>query len=154
MGPAARPPDLRRPPSGLDARIDWFDQIGAELVRLATYPLPDLERALSTFDGTVRAHLSDPGSGAPSVERPRPGGGSHLLESEHERFVTSLEQLWWFYSIVERDDHGGHRQALGQYMRIFAEALRRHRDDESSPDSRREARAHRGPRRAASGNAN
>jgi hypothetical protein len=29
--------------------------------------------------------------------------------------------------IVERDDHGGNRQALGQYGRILAEALKEHR---------------------------
>jgi len=44
--------------------------------------------------------------------------------------VTSIEQLWWFYRVVEGEDHGGHRQALGQYGRILAEALRRHRAEE------------------------
>ncbi len=52
------------------------------------------------------------------------------LAADHERFRTSVQQLWWFYAIVEREDHGGNRQALGQYGRLVCEALRRHRAEE------------------------
>ncbi len=53
-----------------------------------------------------------------------------LLMEEHERFRQSLDQLAWLRGIIDREDHGGHRQALGQYWRLVLEALRRHLDDE------------------------
>lgn len=126
----------RRPPPGVDALVEWFDRFGSELVRLAEYPLPVVEAAVETFSAAVRAHLAaaDPpdGFGVGSLRPVR----ERLLEGEHARFRTSLEQLAWFLSVVRGEDHGGHRQALGQYMRVLAEAFRLHRDEEDPRPSR------------------
>lgn len=52
------------------------------------------------------------------------------LREEHARFLTSVEQLRWFLAVVQREDHGGHRQALGQYWKVLLEALGRHTAEE------------------------
>jgi len=124
------PADPRAPPLDLDDLIDWFDRLGFDLVHLAEYPVEDLDRALTEFERAVRSHLA--GGQSPSNEDSERLGTdrARTLESEHARFLTSLEQLRWHFRIVEHDDHGGHRQALGQYIRVVAEALRRHREDE------------------------
>jgi hypothetical protein len=53
-----------------------------------------------------------------------------VLRREHGIFAGSLGQLDWLLGIVAGEPHGGHRQALGQYWRIFLEALDRHLVDE------------------------
>jgi hypothetical protein len=151
---ARSPVDESSRPSSLDELLDGFDRLGADLVRLAEYDLPEVERALTSFDRSVRAHLTGAGATSGARDADRRGSRTLLLESEHERFLTSLDQLWWLFAIVKGNDHGGHRQALGQYMRILVEALRRHRDDERGVESPPDASRERGARASASGNAN
>lgn len=120
------------PPDDLDLLIDWFDGFARGLVLLEEHDLEEIRRAIGSVRDAVIAHCARgtvPGLASPSFppERERL---IRLLEAEHERFRTSVEQLAWFYSVVEREDHGGHRQALGQYGRVLAESLRRHRADE------------------------
>jgi hypothetical protein len=135
-GMLSAPYDPSRPPEALDPLIDWADRFGGELVRLAEYPLSDLRGAVSAIARVLGEHV-----------RAAPATGGALLAREHRRFLVSLDQLRWHLAIVEADDHGGHRQALGQYLRLVAEAARRHREDERrpGPGADREERA-RAPR--------
>ncbi|MGA9838897.1 MAG: hypothetical protein WBF81_05255 [Thermoplasmata archaeon] len=124
--------DLLAPPSDFDAAIDWFERVSYHLVLLEEYPLPDVRRAIDAFDRAVRDHLRTFSARlAPEGPSPAPPSDAvSTLRSDHAWFRISLDQLEWSYRIVEGEDHGGHRQALGQYGRVFAEALRRHRKDE------------------------
>jgi len=114
--------------------IEWLEAWSAKLVLLEEYPLADLESAVSVVANRVRAHRTgaDRWVGALRVVDDEMARGAKLVLHDHEWFVTSLEQFDWFLRVVEGDDHGGHRQALGQYGRVLAEALRRHRNDERS----------------------
>jgi hypothetical protein len=105
--------------------------MSAGLVSLEPWPLSEVKGSIAAFESAVQRHLAGAPAG-PGGSNPygMPSEIESLLDHEHARFVTSLEHLWWYYGIVEADDHGGHRQALGQYGRLVAEAVRRHRADE------------------------
>lgn len=126
--------DLRRPPADFDQLLDWLEGWSYRLVLLEEYPLEDLRAAVATTSAAVRAHRVDAEKqirGLPAEGR----GHAQLIQvvrSDHEWFEISVEQLGWFLRVVEGEDHGGHRQALGQFGRVLAEALRRHRRDERS----------------------
>jgi hypothetical protein len=124
--------DPHRAPPEFDDLVDWFEQISTNLVLLEDYPRDDLRTAIDRFEAGVRAHLRsyDLRLNLPRTPPKELSDVRALLRSDHAWFQISLEQLEWFYRIVEGEDHGGHRQALGQYGRVFAEALRRHRLDE------------------------
>jgi hypothetical protein len=127
---------VRRPPD-LDALIESFDRLSSGLVLLERRPLGEVRDAIEALEAAVQAHVTAAGAAPATTDgraRERSGRVGEI-ESDHRRFPTSLEQLWWFYRIVEGDDHGGHRQALGQYGRLLAEALRRHRADERAAPS-------------------
>lgn len=120
------------PPAELDPLIEWFDRFCADLVLLKGYPLVDVRASIQAFDGAVRGHISGSAArdAAAGADEPARRDRADRLEAEHRRFATSLEQLWWFYGIVAADDHGGNRQALGQYGRLVAQSLREHRGEE------------------------
>lgn len=133
MGSTVGVPDLggrsHVPPSpvDLDAIAEWFDTVSLRLVLLADFPRDEVGAAVERFARAVSDHLDSvppPVDAASATERER------LLASDHVRFRTSVEQLVGFYPVIEREDHGGHRQALGQYGRVFVESFRRHRRDE------------------------
>lgn len=120
------------PPEEFDALIDWFEWVSYQLVLLEEYSREEVRSALETVTRSVENHLR---STLPELAAEKSGSARmrelrSVLTSDHEWFRTSLEQLWWFFGVVDREDHGGHRQALGQYGRVFAESLRRHRRDE------------------------
>lgn len=117
--------DIRRPPEGLRALTEWFDGVSLRLVLLEGYSLEEVREAIDRFSRSVERHVAR----AKHLDRPPDNGG---LAGEHARFESSIEELRLLMGIVEREDHGGHRQALGQYGRIFAEALLRHLREESS----------------------
>lgn len=105
---------------------------------LEEYPLEDLRAAVAAVDRAVRAHLAsaDRWGETDLSEDEEALRTVSVLRHDHGWFETSLEQLRGFLRVVERDDHGGHRQALGQYGRVLAESLRRHRRDERDLDGR------------------
>jgi len=123
--------DARTPPTDLDAQIAWFDALCENLVLLEEYSPGDLRQAVASLDRAVRAHIE---RGAPTGGAVR---GHHRrstpddLEADHEHFLASLDELDSLLHVVERDGHGGNRQALGQYGRLLAEALGRHRREEA-----------------------
>ena len=122
--------ERRDDPPELDRLIERLDRLSAGLFLLEPIPLAEIEGLFRELDRALSEHLAS----NRSLE-PDPGDAplDTLVIADHTRLPTSLDQLWWFYAIVERDDHGGHRQALGQYGRLLAEALRRHRDEERAP---------------------
>jgi len=129
-----RLPAARSAPEGLAATTDWFESLSYGLVLLEPYPLEDLQAAVQAFRGRMIAHTA-----AWGAERWVPRGGDpfaarlyRVVVSDHAWFETSFDQLRWFLGIVENEDHGGHRQALGQYGRLVSEAVRRHLGDEQS----------------------
>lgn len=132
------PADPPAPPVDLDLLIDWFDAFSRRLVLLEECSLGEIRSALGAVRGSVLDHCRL----GPLPNEPRPAKGTggwellRLLESEHARFLTSIEELGKLCSIVTNDDHGGNRQALGQYGRAFAESFRRHRADERSLGTR------------------
>ena len=129
---ARRPVAIRDPPSEFDELVAWFDQLAANLVLLEDYPREDLRFAVDAVDRAVRAHVRafDERDGCRANVAPGLAPARAALDGDHARFFVSLDQLAWSFRIVEREDHGGHRQALGQYGRVLTEALRRHRQDE------------------------
>ncbi|HYB63023.1 MAG TPA: hypothetical protein VEE86_01190 [Thermoplasmata archaeon] len=138
--PSLRSPDLERHDADLDDAVERFDRFAAGLVRLEPFSLEEVRRSVGTFVGRVERHLREHGGGGPPPSgepRPRqPVRRGPDLGLEHERFRSSIVELSAYLAVVERDDHGGHRQALGQYGRIFAEALRLHRGDERAETAR------------------
>lgn len=131
--------DIRAPPSAFDPIVDWLEAWSYRLVLLEEYPLSDVRAALEVVAKAVREHrASTEGWLAPLRDSDEATARIvRVLLSDHEWFETSLEQFDWFFRVVEREDHGGHRQALGQYGRVFAESLRRHRRDERSLKAQR-----------------
>lgn len=127
---AARVDDGQR----LGRAVEAFDRLAGDLVRLEPLPFAEVRRQIERFASTVDRHLERAARGPPSPPPADPGGLVRArLESEHERFRASVEQLRGLLDVVEADDHGGHRQALGQYGRVLAEALRLHLADEAVP---------------------
>jgi hypothetical protein len=131
--------DLHDPPADFDALVAWFERWSYGLVLLEEYPLTDVRRALLDVERGVREHLRtfDTVLVSPVHPTTEPAEVRSILRADHAWFLVSLEQLEWFYRVVEGEDHGGHRQALGQYGCVLAEALRRHRDVEQSYVARR-----------------
>lgn len=124
--------DITRVPSDFDALIDWFELVSYALVLLEEFRLPEIRSAVGAIERAVLAHVRASPLGtllSPTGESPL-SALERVVDADHVWFRTSLEQLRWFLSVVERDDHGGNRQALGQYGRLLAESLRRHRLDE------------------------
>ncbi len=110
--------------SEFDRRVQEFDRFSHGMVLLAEVPRPELLRVVREFADALSSH-------ARAAPRPLRGGSDGragaALAADHERFLSSVGQLRWLSSILERDDHGGNRQALGQYGKILVEALREHR---------------------------
>ena len=130
--------DIRSPPGSFDELVDWLERWSYGLVLLEEYPLSEIRGALVAVSDAVATHrrAADRRIAALPPTDEETARGVKLLLSDHEWFEISLEQLWWFFHVVETEDHGGHRQALGQYGRVLGEALRRHRSDERRLESK------------------
>jgi hypothetical protein len=130
--------DIRSPPADFGDLVDWLERWSYGLVLLEEYSLAELRAALSSVADAVRAHRRTSDRRIRRLRRTdeESARGASLLLSDHEWFETSLEQFWWFFRVVEQENHGGHRQALGQYGRILGEALRRHLTEERALEQR------------------
>jgi hypothetical protein len=124
--------DVRRPPPEFDALIEWFESVNYRLVLLEEYALSEVQEMVRVVADAVALHgrIEDPVLSALPRTSPEEETLVRILVADHAWYRTSVEQFEWLLSIVVKDDHGGHRQALGQYGRIFSESLRRHRADE------------------------
>lgn len=119
--------DWDRPPTELSDLVDWFERISYGLVILETYSLDQIRSAVDRFESAVRHHTEH--TTLPPVRGPADRLGI-VLRADHRWFSQSFDQLRWFFGLVERDDHGGNRQALGQFGRLVTESVRRHLADE------------------------
>lgn len=130
------------PAHPLDRAVERFDVFSASLVRLEPHPFEEVRRTVEGFAALVERHLQGAPRRPPGAVHGTPGWSEReeRLYREHERFLVSIEQLRGILLVVEADDHGGHRQALGQYGRIFAEAMRMHRREERAQGRRRPSR--------------
>ncbi len=128
-------------PDSFEAKVDWLERWSYGLVLLEEYPLGDLEVAVTEVERAVRAHRASSEGWVTRllVADELTAQGAQVVLSDHERFETSIEQLRWFLGAVVEEDHGGHRQALGQYGKVLAEALRRHLADERRLEARSSA---------------
>jgi len=122
--------DIRHPPEGFDALVDWFELVSYNLVLLEEYPLDEIRKAVARIAQAIDVHERSAGRSppGPTVTSTELEDLARILAADHDWFRTSVGQLWWFFGVVEREDHGGHRQALGQYGRVLCESVRRHRD--------------------------
>ncbi|MGA8302962.1 MAG: hypothetical protein WA547_09775 [Thermoplasmata archaeon] len=132
MAPSQTSIESPRSPLELDDAVEWFERRSGELVLLEERSLDDVRAEVREFEERVQEHLRtfDIPAPPPAASRTDLSKVRASLISDHACFAISVAQLDWFLRIVEQEDHGGHRQALGQYGRVFAEALRRHRNDE------------------------
>lgn len=122
----------------LEEDVDRFESMSTGLVLLEPYPLAEVRRRIGELQREVRAHSAAAEARLDERARPdEPPGPSlvKLVRSDHRWFEMSFEQIDWFLQIAERDGHGGNRQALGQYGRLLAEAVRRHLEDERRLDA-------------------
>ena len=103
---------------------------GDRLVRLDKVPSESLHGLLQRAVREIGEH------GARSVRTVSgPARAPVRLREEHERFRSSLEEFDQLLRTADGDPHGGNFQALGQYLRIFGEALERHATEERHRDS-------------------
>ena len=107
--------------------VDRFERFSSDLVHLEPFSFDQVRTVVERFARDLEDHLIGVRRAARST---RARVGAPRTAAEHERFRASVEQLRGLLEVVAADDHGGHRQALGQYGRILAEALRLHLADE------------------------
>ncbi len=125
--------DAARPPAALAELVDWFGMLSYGLVLLEPYPLIEVRGAVDRFRREVRRHSdrAEPGlARGPLPADPLGRRLTELVRADHRWFEISFDQLDWFLRIAEENGHGGNRQALGQYGRLVADAVRRHLADE------------------------
>ena len=134
MASGPPPVDLTAPPVDLDRLLDGFDTFSSRLVLLEEYSIEEVRAALDALRGPVLRHCHAGWEEEETRARNVPGAAEllRILRADHERFSTSIGQLDWFCAILARENHGGHRQALGQYGRVLVESFRRHRADEDA----------------------
>jgi hypothetical protein len=118
------------PTTELDGLVTWFEDMADGLVLLEPYPLVTVRGAVTAVTAGIGRHLDEPlaMAGGTTREVREWNHLAQILDRDHAWFRTSLEQLAWFLEVVEREDHGGHRQAIGQYGRLLCESFRRHRE--------------------------
>ena len=104
---------------------EQLERHSEELVALATTPVEVLRRTVAHLE---RELLHD--HPALVARRLRElcliGPGPARLVQDHGRFPEGFAELRGLLHVLEQDDHGGNRQAVGQYGRVLLEAIRRH----------------------------
>jgi hypothetical protein len=111
--------------------VEWLGTWGDRLVLLDEFPLLDVQAAVATAQERIRAHGLDwVRESLREYSKLRASELAEVLRSDHRHFEMSVLGLRELLGVVEHEDHGGHRQALGQYSRLLAAAFVRHRRDE------------------------
>ena len=112
----------------LVAILETFERMSSSLVLLDPYSLDDVARTVMEFRQSVEDHLEGCGRSSETLDDSSGSLPPHRQEesSDYAKFAVSLEELNALLEIVRSDDHGGNRQALGQYGKILAEAWRHH----------------------------
>jgi hypothetical protein len=112
--------------------VEWLGEFGDRLVLLEEFSLDEIRSAMRIARERILQHLSSPDlPGSPSAITTRGEELHEIVRADHRWFETSLAELVGLVRVVEGEDHGGHRQALGQYARLLATSLARHRRDEA-----------------------
>jgi hypothetical protein len=115
------------------ARLPTWEALADGLVLLEPIPLARLRRTVDDLVAAWPRHVVEARSafaaGRSGVRGPEPLG---RLEAEHAWVRDSLAELNGLLGLVTANDHGGNRQALGQYWRLLNEALRRHIAEEEA----------------------
>jgi hypothetical protein len=109
--------------------IDRLDASSVRLVLLHEQALDTVARESEALREAVREHRRAfdggtlPLTNVTQVRRRR-------LALEHDWFESSFEEFSALLDVVRSNDHGGNRQALGQYGKLLAEAVRLHLREE------------------------
>jgi hypothetical protein len=101
-----------------------------ELVALGAIPLEEVRGAVDALEHELVVRHPGLVEGRLRVLR-RLGPAAQRLERDHERFPEGFTEIRGLLDVAERDDHGGNRQAVGQYGRILLEAVLRHLSEEA-----------------------
>jgi hypothetical protein len=127
-----RSPRVLAPPAEFDPFLVWLAEVSDRLVLLEEFSLEEIRSGMKITRERVLEHLrSSTRSQSAPGSAPRAQELEAIVRSDHDWFEISLAELAGLVRVVEREDHGGHRQALGQYGRLLATALTRHRRDEA-----------------------
>jgi len=98
------------PAPHLPELLSWYAEFSRSLVRLSDCSLPQIREAVERMDAALADHARSPGT-------------TRELEADHLWFQETRSQLQWLVGILNREDHGGHRQALGQYGLLVVESV-------------------------------
>ncbi|MFZ0892257.1 MAG: hypothetical protein WB778_07365 [Thermoplasmata archaeon] len=114
--------------------IESFDRLSYGLVLLENKLVEEIGIAIRRLRAAVEQHVENSrGQGRFEVgDAASDSSRRREIADDHARFRTSLAELATLFEIIRRDDHGGNRQALGQYGKILSEALRIHLAAEDS----------------------
>lgn len=125
---------VRATHADLVALLKTTEPIAERLVLLSALPVEEILSAADRVQSTLVAHTDRADAFLRSLRGQRLTGRvpPELLLHEHRIFPDSARQLRWFLDLVLRDDHGGNRQALGQYWKLLCEALAKHLEDEEA----------------------
>lgn len=118
----------RRTRSKVGRLLDEQRRLADRLVGLDEVPLATLEAQLKRLEtGAAELEAERRAPDRQRGYRPHPSisGGTIWLTRVPGTYTTAFEQLHWHLDILRADDHGGNRQALGQYWRLVLDALRR-----------------------------
>ncbi len=113
--------------------LRWQGALADALVRLEPVARAEVVEEIDRLDATLLGdHPRAVRSALRALLERRPAAEPQVrrLRTDHAMFQTSLEQLRWFFQVVDEAPHGGNRQALGQYWRVVLEALDRHLTEE------------------------
>ncbi len=125
---------LRSTPDVLRELLPSSRRLAERLVLLEEVPAAEILAGVDRVQRALEEHAerADPLLAALDGHRLPGRVPPELLRDEHRIYPESVRQLRWFLDIVLRDDHGGNRQALGQFWTLLSESLHHHLEDEGA----------------------
>jgi hypothetical protein len=126
--PAAPSASASPPTFPLDA-LDRLEASCGRLVKLETQSLEEVEGQLTDVHTALQLHRQDIAEGRIMIPKTSYARWRRI-SMEHEWFEQSFEEFAHLLAVVRKDDHGGNRQALGQYGKLLVEAIRIHLREE------------------------